>query len=162
MSDGTALPHTEGEGGTAKQICNHLARNMPSMPGPTATSASNVEVVVAEVDYEDKSDELVVLGSMEFEVLPADRLKKLKRAKPYDCPEAKKGVEKNVPENISHSKDPWPNQAYIKLPPMILKCVPPAQVPYLLVEDQKMNDDAIPVPVKGKQRELPVVAPTLH
>ncbi len=109
MSDGTALPHTKGEGGTAKQIHNCLARNTPLMPGPTAMSASNVEVVAAEVDYEDESDELVVLGSMEFEVLPTDRLKKLKRTKPYDHPEAKKGVEKNIPENVSRSKDPQPN-----------------------------------------------------
>src|SRR5258708_38978183 len=60
MSDGTALLHAEGEGGTAKQIRNRLARSTPSMPGPTAMSASNVEVVAAEVDYEDESDELAV------------------------------------------------------------------------------------------------------
>ena len=162
MSSGTALLRAEGEGGAAKQIRDCLARNMPSMPGPMAMSASNVEVVAVEVDYEDESDKLAVLGLMEFEVLPTDRLEKLKRAKPYDCPEAKKGVEKNVPENVSHSKDPQPNRAYIKLPPTILKRVPPAQALYLLVEDQEMIDDAIPVPVKGKQRELPVVAPTPH
>src|SRR5258708_3181687 len=162
MSSGTALLRAEGEGGAAKQIRDCLARNMPSMPGPMAMSASNVEVVAVEVDYEDESDKLAVLGLMEFEVLPTDRLEKLKRAKPYDCPEAKKGVEKNVPENVSHSKDPQPNRAYIELPPMILKRVPPTQAPYLPVEDQEMIDDAIPVPVKGKQRELPVVAPTPH
>ena len=57
---------------------------MPSVSGPTATSTSNVELVAAEVDYEDESEELAILGSMEFEVLPADRLDKSKRYKPYD------------------------------------------------------------------------------
>ncbi len=50
-----------------------------------------------------------LLGSMEFEVLPADRLKKSKRYKAYDHPEAKKGIEKTLPENASHPKDPQPN-----------------------------------------------------
>src|SRR6266436_8204152 len=98
MSDGTALPCADGEGGMAKQIRSHLAGNAPS--GPTSTSASNVEVVAAEVDYEDESDELAVLGLMEFEVLPADRLEKSKRSKLYDCPDTKKGVEKTTPEII--------------------------------------------------------------
>src|SRR5260221_14606277 len=120
MSDGTALPHTKGEGGTAKQIHNCLARNTPLMPGPTAMSASNVEVVAAEVDYEDESDELVVLGSMEFEVLPADRLEKSKRSKLYDCPDMKKGVEKTTPEIIPRLRDPPPNRAYVELLPTIL------------------------------------------
>ena len=82
MNDGTTLPCAEGDGGAAKQIQSQLAGNMPSVPGPMATSASNVELVAAEVDYEDKSEELAVLGLMEFEVLPANRLDKSKRYKP--------------------------------------------------------------------------------
>src|SRR5258708_19742109 len=101
------------------------------MRGPTAMSASNVEVVAAEVDYEDESDELAVLRSMEFEVLPTDRLKKLKRAKPYDHPEAKKAVEKKIPENVLRSNNPQPNRTYIKLPPTILNLLPPPKAPYL-------------------------------
>src|SRR5258705_9288055 len=54
MNDGTALPCAEGDGGAAKQIQSQLAGNMPSVPGPMATSQSNVELVAAEVDYEDK------------------------------------------------------------------------------------------------------------
>ncbi len=57
---------------------------MPSVSGPTAMSMSNVELVAAEADYEDESEELAVLGLMEFEVLPANRLDKSKRYKPYD------------------------------------------------------------------------------
>src|SRR6266436_2555890 len=44
MNDGTALLHTEGDGGTAKQIQSRLAGNMPSVSGPMATSTSNVEL----------------------------------------------------------------------------------------------------------------------
>src|SRR5258708_11214385 len=155
MNDGTTLLHTEGDSGTAKQIHNRLAGNMPSVPGPMSMSTSNVKVVAAEVDYEDESKELAILGSMEFEVLPANRLDK-----PYDHPEAKKGVEKMLPQSALHLKDPLPNRAYVELPPMILKHAPPMKVPYSPIEDQEMNDDTIPVPLKGKQRELPVIDPT--
>src|SRR5260221_7322425 len=134
MNDGTALPCAEGDSGTAKQIRSRLAGNMPSVSGPMATSMSNVELVAAEADYEDESEELAVLGLMEFEVLPADRLDKSKRYKPYDRPEAKKGVEKTLPESVSHLKDAKPNRPYVKLPPMILKRTPPAKVPYSPVE----------------------------
>ncbi len=73
MSDGTALPCAEGEGGVAKQICDRMAKNKSSVPGPMSTSVSNVEVVAAEAEYyDDKPEELAILGSMEFEVLPAD------------------------------------------------------------------------------------------
>ena len=128
---------------------------MPSVSGPMATSTSNVELVAAEADYEDESEELAVLGLMEFEVLPADRLDKSKRYKPYDRPKAKKGVEKTLPESTSHPKDPQPNRAYVELPPTVLKHAPPTKVPYSPVEDQEMVDDAVPVQSKGKQKELP-------
>src|SRR5258708_14670649 len=129
---------------------------MPSVSGPMATSTSNVELVAAEADYEDEYEALAVLGLMEFEVLPADRLDKSKRYKPYDRPKAKKGVEKTLPESALCPKDPQPNRAYVKLPPMILKRTPPAKVPYSPVEDQEMVDDMVPVQSKGKQKELPV------
>jgi len=128
---------------------------MPSVSGPMATSTSNVELVAAEADYEDESEELAVLGLMEFEVLPADRLDKSKRYKPYDRPKAKKGVEKTLPESTSRPKDPQPNRAYVELPPTILKCAPPTKVPYSPVEDQEMVDDMVPAQSKGKQKELP-------
>src|SRR6266436_4834867 len=134
---------------------------MPSVSGPTAMSTSNVELVAAEADYEDESEELAVLGLMEFEVLPADRLDKSKRYKPYDRPKAKKGVEKTLPESTSCLKDPQPNRAYVELPPMILKHAPPTKVPYSPVEDQEMVDDVVPVQSKGKQKELPVFDPIL-
>ncbi len=99
MSDGMALPHAEGEGGAAKQIHDQLAGNKSSVLGPMSTSASNVEVVAAEnVYYDNEPEELTILGSMEFEVLPADRSDKCTRAKPYDRPDVKKGAEKTPPE----------------------------------------------------------------
>jgi len=99
MSDGMALPCAKGEGGVAKQIRDRLAGNKSSVPGPMSTSASNVEVVAAEnAYYDDEPEELAILGSMEFEVLPADRSDKCKRAKPYDRPDVKKGAEKTPPE----------------------------------------------------------------
>ena len=159
MSDGTTLPCTDGEGGVAKQIHSHLTGNAPS--GPTSTSASNVEVVAAKADYEDESNELAVLGSMEFEVLPVDRLEKSKRSKPYDRPDMKKGVEKTTPETILCPRDPQPNCAYVELPPTILKHMPPAEVPHPSGDDQEMMDAVAPVPSKGKLKEIPVVVPTL-
>ena len=129
------------------------------MPGPTLTSVSNVEVVAAEnAYYNDEPEELVILGSMEFEVLPADQLDKAKRAKPYDHQESKKGAEKTVPEVFLHPKGPQPNRAYVELPPTILKCTPPAQVLHPVEEDQEMVDQ-MPALSKGKQREQPVVTP---
>src|SRR5258708_24671622 len=159
MSDGTTLPCADGEGGAAKQIHSRLTGNAPS--GPTSTSASNVEVVAAEADDEDESDELAVLGSMEFEVLPMDRLEKSKKSKPYDHPAMKKGVEKTTPEIIPHPRDPQPKHMYIELLPTILKCSPPTKVPHPLGDDQEMTDAVAPVPLKGKSKEIPVVIPTL-
>src|SRR5258708_12700402 len=129
MSDGTELRHGEGEDGAAKQIWDQMARNKLSVLGPMLMSASNVKVVAAEnAYYNNKPEELVILGSMEFEVLPADQLDKGKRAKPYDCQESKKGAEKTVPEVFPHPKGPKPNRAYVELPPTILKCTQPEQV----------------------------------
>src|SRR5258708_37491333 len=86
MSDGTALPCAEGEGGAAKQICDWLAGNKSSVPGPTSTSALNVEVVAAEnAYYDDEPEELAIFGSIGFEVLPTDRSDKGMTAKPHDC-----------------------------------------------------------------------------
>ncbi len=62
------------------------------------TSASNIEVVAKEADHDDEPEELTRLGSMEFEVFPADRSEKAKKAKPYDCHDMKKGMEKTAPE----------------------------------------------------------------
>ncbi len=150
MSDGMALPHAKGEGGVAKQIHSCMAGNIPVATGPTSTSASNVEVVAEEANYMNKLEELTILGSMEFEVLPADRSDKTKKAKPYDCPEAKKSMEKTVPVVI-----PWlqPNKVYVELPPMILKHPTPETVLRLQREDQEMVDESVPTMTKGKQWE---------
>ncbi len=152
MGDGTALPRAEGKGGTAKVICDRMA-GIPSSSGPTATSAAN-EVIADEVYYRDEMDELATLGSMEFEVLPADRTEKSKKYKPYDRPDTKKGTEKTVPEVIPRPRDPQPNRAYVELPPTILKCMPSAQVPNPLEEDKEMVDAPVPVPSKGKSRSI--------
>ena len=156
MSDGTALPRAEGEGGAAKQIRSRMAGNIPAATGPTSTSASNVEVVAEEADYANEPEELAILGSMEFEVLPADRSDKTKKAKPYDRPEAKKSVEKTVPVVIPRLQ---PNKAYVDLPPTILKRPTPETVLRPQKEDQEMVDESVPTMTKGKQRERPVVAP---
>ncbi len=159
MGDGTALPRAKGEGSAAKVIHDRMA-GIPSLSRPTTTSASN-EVITNEVDYEDETDELAILGSMEFKVLPADRTEKSKKYKPYDRTDAKKGVEKTVPEVISCPHNPPLNRAYVELPPTILKCVPPAQVAPPPGEDKEMVDAPVPVPSKGESREHPVMVPTL-
>ncbi len=65
MGDGTALPRAEGEGGTAKVICDRMA-GIPSSSGPPTTSAAN-EVIADEVYYGDKMDELATLSSIHGE-----------------------------------------------------------------------------------------------
>ncbi len=80
MGDGTVLPRAEGKGSTAKVIHDRMAR-IPSSSRPTMTSALN-EVIADEVDYEDETDELAILGSMEFEVLPQIELRNLKSINP--------------------------------------------------------------------------------
>ena len=97
MSDRSALPCTEGEGGAAKVIKNRLAGNKPL--GPMVTSMLNVELVPEQDCYNEEPEELVVLGGMEFEVLPAERTDKSKRAKPYDQPDSKKVAKKTIPDN---------------------------------------------------------------
>ncbi len=50
-----------------------MAKNKSSVPGPTLMSALNIEVVAAEAEYyDDKPEELAILGLMEFEVLPTN------------------------------------------------------------------------------------------
>src|SRR5258708_23910821 len=86
-----------------------------------ATSASNVELVSEEDYYKEEPEELVVLGAMEFEVVPVEQTDKLKRSKPYDHVDSKKGLEKSVPEVPVRAMAPL-NRAYVELPPTILKC----------------------------------------
>ena len=124
------------------------------------TSASNVEVVAVEADYDEEPEELAILGSMEWEVLPADRAERAKRYKPYDRQDTKKGTERTVPDTTSRARDPPPNRAYVELPPTILKRTPPAQVVQPLGGDQEIIDGSVPVTTKGKQQEQPVVVPT--
>ena len=160
MSDGSALPRAEGDGGAAKVIFRRMATNTAS--GPTATSASNVEVVGGEAYYNTEPEELAVLGRMEFEVLPAERGDKSKKAKPYDRQEPKKVAERTVPE-VPKCMGVPPNRAYVELPPTILKRSTPAQPMKPTVEDDVMGDaeeEVVPIVSKGKEREQPaVVAP---
>ena len=160
MSNGSALPQVEGEGGVARIIHDRLSGVIPLSSGPTATSASNVEVVAAEADYDKEPDELTILGSMEWEVLPADRAERSKRYKPYDWQDMKKGANKTTPDATSHPRGPPANKAYVELPPMILKRTPPVKVVQLSGDDQEMVDGSIPTIPKGKQREQPVIVPT--
>ena len=116
MSDGTVLPWAEGSGGLAKVIKARLGPKFPM--GPTTLSAP-VEVVSNDPYYNNEPEELVVLGAMEYEVMPAERAEKAKKSKPYDQKDQKKGIDQNVPKDLPKMQ---PNQAYIELPPtMILK-----------------------------------------
>src|SRR5258708_22062099 len=96
MSDGSSLPHAEGDRGAAKIIRLKLAGVSPA--APTSTSASNVEVTAAETNLNDEPTELAILGAMEFEVVPAEQMGKFKQTKPYDRSELKKVVEKTLPK----------------------------------------------------------------
>src|SRR5258708_36522179 len=96
MTDGSLLPHVEGDGGAAKMIRLKLAGVSPAVP--TSTSASNIEVTAAKTNLNDEPTELAILGAMEFEVTPAERMDKFKQTKPYDCSESKKVVEKTLPK----------------------------------------------------------------
>ncbi len=161
MSDGSALPCAEGEGGAAKVIKNRLAGNKPS--GPMATSALNIELVPEQDCYNEEPEELAVLGGMEFEVLPAERTDKSKRAKPYDRPDSKKVAEKTIPDNPTRLAVP-PNRAYVELPPTILKCQTPVQPILPVNEDEEMDEvaeEVIPNMSKDKQRDRPVIVPTV-
>ena len=77
MSDGSLLPHGEGEGGAARIIRLKLSLGVPLVV-PTSTSASNVEVNPAEPYYKDEPEELAILGAMEVEVIPVERTDKSK------------------------------------------------------------------------------------
>ena len=99
MSDGLALPHSDGEGGVTKVIMKKMASNAPTM------LTSNVEIVT-EAEYYDEPEELAVLGSMECEVLPAEawlaeQSDKGKHTKPYDQSDPKKKKEGELtPEDM--------------------------------------------------------------
>ncbi len=105
-------------------IHKRLANNKQSTSGPTLTCTSTVELVSDKVYYNDESTELAALGSMEFEVVPADWTDMSKRSKPYDCTESKKVP---LPELPPQPRDPMPNRAYVELPPIILKWPTPEQ-----------------------------------
>ncbi len=77
MSDGSLLPHVEGDGGVVRIIRLRLNLGSPPMV-PTSTSASNVEVNPVEPYHSDEPEELAILGAMEFEVIPADWTDKTK------------------------------------------------------------------------------------
>ena len=97
MSDGSSLPHAEGDGGAARMI--RLRLNLGNPPAvPTSTSPSNVEVNPITDYHRGEPEELAILGAMEFEVVPAERTDKMKCMKPYDRAEPRKAVEKGLPK----------------------------------------------------------------
>ena len=153
MSDGSPLPRAEGEGGAAKVIRERASKNLPTS-STAATSASNVEVVNVESEKDTDREELAVLGSMEYEVLPADRAERAPRAKPYERAENKESSEKRKGEEKSDRSKTHPNRAYVDLPPSILKR-PPGHVTKSSVDDEKMDDvqEEFSRKDKGKQRE---------
>ncbi len=102
--------------------------------GPTLTSAATVELASEKLHYDKDVDEFAALGSMQFEVIPADRSKKLKL---YDRTESKKAAEKVLPKNPLQPGS-LPNHAYIELP--ILKCPAPAQPVHPMEEDDSMGE----------------------
>ena len=120
-------------------IMRRMATNT-SASGPTATSASNIEVVAGEAYYNDEPEELAVLGRMEFKVLPAKRGDKLKKPKPYNCQEPKKAAERVVPPEAPKHMAVPPNRAYVELPPTILKRSVLAQPMKPTIEDDVMGD----------------------
>ena len=71
MSDGSLLPHAEGDGGAARMIRLRLNIGNPPMV-PTSTSMSNVEVNPVEPYHNEEPEELAILGAMEFEVVPVE------------------------------------------------------------------------------------------
>src|SRR5260221_6893890 len=71
MSDGSLLPCAEGDGGVVRMIRLRLNLGTPPVV-PMSTSASNVEVNPVEPYHSDEPEELVILGAMEFEVIPAE------------------------------------------------------------------------------------------
>src|SRR5258708_10169606 len=158
MSDGSSLLHAEGDRGAAKIIRLKLAGASPA--APTSTSASNVEVTAAETNLNDELTELAILGAMEFEVVPVEQTVKFKWTKLYDCSELKKVVEKTLPKAPPRLGEPIPNKAYVKLPPVILKC-PISGKPVQPVPEDKEMEDVTPSEPKGKQKEVPAVVPTL-
>ncbi len=124
-----------------------------------STSASNVEVNPVEPYHSDEPEELVILGAMEFEVIPADQTDKTKRSKPYDHSEPKKTGEKTLPKTALQLGEPIPNRAYIELPLAILKHPTPELLVHPVVEDKVMAD-VVPTQPKGKQKENPTIVPT--
>ena|SRR5258708_3894043 len=158
MSDGSLLPCAEGDGGVARMIRLRLNLGSPPMV-PTSTSASNVEVNPVKPYHSDEPEELVILGAMEFEVVPADQMDKTKQSKPYDHSEPKKTGEKSLPKTALQLGEPIPNRAYVKLLLAILKHTTPEPVVHPVVEDKVMAD-VVPTQQKGKQKENPTIVPT--
>src|SRR5260370_31900836 len=112
-----------------------------------------VEVVLDNQYCNNEPEELAVLGSMEFAVLPAECAERTKRSKPYDKKEARKENETKIPEVVPRAP---PNQAYVKLLPTILKH--PLQSMRPNKEDEVMKEVGDePKTTKGKGREHPVI-----
>src|SRR5258708_17184202 len=125
-----------------------LAGASPAVP--TSTNTSNVEVTATETNLNDEPQELVILGAMEFEVIPAEWTDKSKQLKLYDHSESKKVAEKTLPKTQPQVGKPIANKAYVKLPPVILKW-PTPEKPVLPVLEDKVMEDVTPSESKGKQ-----------
>src|SRR5258708_36640070 len=105
MSDGSSLPRAEGDGGAVRMIRLRLNLGYPHVV-PMSTSASNVEVNPVEPYHSDEPEELVILGALEFEVIPADWTDKTKQLKTSNHSEPKKTGEKTLPKTALQLGEP--------------------------------------------------------
>src|SRR5258705_8190280 len=79
--------------------------------------------------------------------------------KSNDHSELTKVVDKTLPKSRPRLGEPIPNKAYVKLPPVILKCPVSGKLVQPVPEDKEM-EDVTPSEPKGKQKEVPAVVPT--
>ncbi len=120
------------------------------MSGSTLISAATVELAPEKLYYKKDIDEFAALGTMAFEVVPADRSKK---PKSYDQAESKKAVGKKTLTKDPLQSGILPSCAYVELP--ILKCPAPVQPVCPMEEGDMMSEievDRVPSSSKGKQR----------
>ncbi len=108
-------------------IRDRMGGKLPAPSGPTSSSAA--EIVTDEYNpYLNEPEELAVLGSMVYSVLPAECTEKLKKSKPYECTELNKLDDKVLPV-VPTQKEIQPNRAFMELPLTILKRPLPVEVP---------------------------------
>ena len=107
------------------------------------SNAASIEVEAYHGEY-DPMMEFMTLGVMDFEVLPAKRSDRPKRAKPYEQNESKKFDTPKIPMGNAPKPVPTPNQAYVELPTLtILWCTIPVQPMKPTIEDDMMEEEEL-------------------